>query len=171
MRSAFLGEIMAAAFDVVPHGWARCDGALLNVADYPDLFQLLGFTYGGDLVNTFALPDLRGRVIVDNNATTLLPGMAGGEATHVLTTAEMPAHSHNVQTCNSGGVFGSPSGNFLSGSSDASAASLYRPTGPDSTLNTATITNTGNNEAHENMPPYLVVNYFICIEWGCYPVP
>ncbi|MBS1914164.1 MAG: phage tail protein [Bacteroidetes bacterium] len=170
MRHAFLGEVIAAAFSVVPHGWAVCDGTLLNIADYPDLYQLLSTTYGGDGVTTFALPDLKGRVIVDSNAPTLPPGTSGGEAAHTLTVAEMPAHSHDVGTTNVGGAIATPGGMFLAASNDASAVAMYRPTSDGSTLNSATIATVGSGDPHENMQPYLVMNYFICINGGCYPV-
>ncbi|HVZ41985.1 MAG TPA: tail fiber protein [Candidatus Kapabacteria bacterium] len=170
MRHAFLGEVIAAAFSVVPHGWAACDGGLLNITDYPDLYQLLSTTYGGDGVTTFALPNLKGRVIVDGDSPTLPPGMSGGAATHALTTAEMPAHSHNVNTNNVSGALSNPSGLFLAASSDSSSVALYRPTSDGSTLNVATISTVGNGDPHENMQPYLVMNYFICISGGCYPV-
>ncbi len=167
MRTAFLGEVIAAAFSVVPHGWAACDGALLNIADYPDLYQLLSTTYGGDGITTFALPDLRGRVIVDNDSSGFLPGNTGGETVHTLTLAEMPVHSHLVNVTNVSGAIGTPNGNYLAASSDPTTTVFYRPTGDGSTLNTGTIANTGGSQPHENMPPYLVMNYFICIGGGC----
>lgn len=169
MRHAFLGELIAAAFGVTPHGWALCDGALLNIADYPDLFQLLGTAYGGDGTTTFALPDLRGRVIVDDNGTTLLRGNSGGAAAHTLTIGEMPAHSHDVNVTDVAGALVTPGGNFLAATSDPQVV-FYRPTSSGVTLHSDTIATTGGGAAHQNMQPYLVMNYFICIEGGCYPV-
>lgn len=169
MRHAFLGEVIAAAFSVTPHGWAVCDGALLNIADYPDLFQLLGITYGGDGTSTFALPDLRGRVIVDRNNAGLVPGNSGGAATHTLSVAEMPAHSHDVNVTDVSGALATPSGNFLAATSDTNVNS-YRPTSSGATLHPDSIAMTGGGGAHQNMQPYLVMSYFICIEGGCYPV-
>src|SRR4029077_9523368 len=96
----FLGEIRMFGGNFAPQGWATCDGQILPISQNTALFALLGTTYGGNGQTTFALPDLRGRVPVHVGQG---PGLANrdqgevaGEETHVLTTAEIPAHAHDI---------------------------------------------------------------------------
>src|SRR4051794_2003591 len=93
MADQIIGEIRAFGFNFAPLGWAKCEGQLLPISQNTALFSLLGTMYGGDGKTTFALPDVRGRVAIGISATHA-QGSAGGEETHTLTVAEMPAHTH-----------------------------------------------------------------------------
>ena len=93
MSEPFLGEIRAFGFGFAPRGWAACDGQILPIVQNQSLYSLLGTTYGGDGRTTFALPDLRGRVPIDAGPTHA-QGSTGGNETHVLQLAELPAHGH-----------------------------------------------------------------------------
>jgi len=103
MADPFLGEIRAFPFTFAPKGWALCNGQLMAISQNTALFSLLGTQYGGDGKSTFALPDLQGRVGINMGQGPGLSlysvGDSGGEETHTLTAAEMPAHSHAVNSC------------------------------------------------------------------------
>ena len=96
MAEPFLGEIRTFAFDFAPKGWAKCEGQLMPINQNQALFALLGTIYGGDGRVTFALPDLRGRVVVSASADHP-QGETGGEEAHALSVAELPAHSHRAK--------------------------------------------------------------------------
>src|SRR4051812_3235520 len=98
MADSFLGEIRTVAFNFTPEGWAACDGRMLSKDDYPDLFSLIGTTYGGDGQPMFALPDLQGRIPIAAGQGRGLSerklGEAGGQETVTLAEAELPQHTH-----------------------------------------------------------------------------
>ncbi len=162
MAEPFLGEVRMVGFDFAPRGWALCDGQLLPINQNQALFSLLGTVFGGDGNSTFALPDLRGRTPV--HADTEHPlGSASGEETHTLAPGEMPQHSHPVRAAAVTAGTPNPSGAMLATASNAiygSAKNLLNLV-PD------TVGATGG-QAHENMQPYLVVNFIIALS-GIYP--
>src|SRR5262245_52997972 len=98
MSEAFIGEIRMFAFPRIPTGWVLCNGSPLSIANYTPLYSVIGTTYGGDGVTTFAVPDLRGRVPIHQGQGTSLPpyqlGQLGGEDQHTLLNNELPIHSH-----------------------------------------------------------------------------
>lgn len=157
----FLGEIRLFPYAAgsAPVDWAPCDGRLLMRADYPQLFDLIGTTYGGDGVTTFAVPDLRGRVPVHRSPAYPL-GQGGGEAAHVLTSAELPAHSHVAQAAAVPGDNVSPNGRVWG---VQSAGVGYSET-PDVVMSAASVAPTGSAQAHENRPPFLVLNFCISLQ-------
>ena len=126
------------------------------------LFSLLGTTYGGDGVNNFALPDLRGRVPVHFDNTNPL-GKATGTATHTLTTAEIPAHTHMVRA--STAASSSPN---LTGNVWALENNAFGPAATLAAMSDAAISKTGGSQPHENMQPYLAVSFYIATQ-GLYP--
>ena len=138
----------------VPAGWLLADGRVLNIADYPVLSAVLGTRYGGNGATTFGIPDLRGRVAFGQLAGTFgTVGATGGEETHTLTESEMPRHVHNTDTglVNAYGA-GTPT------------PAAYSAGGLGFAYNTAYATSfTGGGGAHNNLPPYIVVNYLIKI--------
>jgi microcystin-dependent protein len=164
MAEPFLAEIRVVSFNFPPKGWALCNGQLLPINQNQALFSLLGTTYGGDGRTTFALPNLQGRVPIQTGGGFAL-GQSGGEAGHVLTVAEIPAHSHSVAAASGAGTAQSPQGNFWAsiGMFDA-----YSDATPDSTLNPGAIATTGANQPHDNMPPFLVLNFVIALQ-GIFP--
>lgn len=162
MSDPYLGEIKIVPWNFPPKAWALCNGALLSIAQNQALFSILGTTYGGDGVSTFALPDLRGRTPVHVGNGIVL-GERAGEATHVLTVGEMPAHRHLPGGSTANDSASSPAGNVTG----AAPANPYA-TSANATMLPATLVSTGGGQAHENMSPYLVVNFIIALQ-GIYP--
>ena len=179
-----IGEVRATSFAFAPQGWRKCNGELLAPSDFPELFALIGTTYGGDGVDTFALPNLCGRIPLGYGATeglsTYSIGQTGGEETTQLTEDQLPAHNHNVVINNSGSV-GIPV-NGISGEEDtqdpsqgvlanigqdffsSSESGIYNGnTIPVSGLDIETVP-TGNGTSINNLPPYLALNYIIAVE-------
>ena len=170
MTDEFIGQIELFAADAVPHGWAKCDGSILQIATNTPLFALIGTTYGGDGITHFALPDLRGRVAI-GMSEDFAQGQKGGEEAHKLSVAEMPEHTHSLMadatstnTGNQpGGVLGQSSGNVTPGGPTFSA-NLYATGNPNAALNNAAIAPTGAAQAHENRMPSLALSYCICVD-------
>jgi microcystin-dependent protein len=167
MAEPFLGEIRLMSFVFAPKGWALCNGQLLPINQNQALFSLLGTVYGGNGTTTFALPDLRGRVPI-SFGTSLLGthtlGEVGGEATHTLSLAELPAHSHTVNGTNVAATTSTPQGNVLGAAPDqytTSATSLTY-------LAPASVATTGGTQAHENRQPFLTLNFCIALT-GIFP--
>ncbi|MCW2796405.1 tail fiber protein [Nocardioides sp.] len=164
MSEAFIGEIRMFGFDFVPRNWARCDGQILQIAQYQAIFSLLGTTYGGNGSSTFALPDLRRRgpvhFGVGNEARTL--GEVGGEENHTLTQAEIPAHLHVVSS-RPAATTDVPSGALWAGSPLTAFG-----TGANTTMAPSALGTAGQSQPHPNMPPYLVITFGICM-FGIFP--
>jgi microcystin-dependent protein len=162
MSTPFLGEIRIVAFNFAPRGWAFCNGQLLPINQNQALFSLLGTTYGGNGQTTFALPDLRGRVPfhVGNGFTQ---GQQGGEENHTLAIGELPAHTHPATGSSASANAVAPSGNLWGSLSSGGYAQA-----PDTTLNPASIAGVGGGQPHNNMAPYLVLNFAIALQ-GIFP--
>jgi microcystin-dependent protein len=161
MANPFLGEIKIVSFAFAPRNWALCDGQFLSIVQNQALFALLGTTYGGNGQTTFALPDLRARSPLHAGQSFLL-GEVGGENAHTLSSAEIPAHTHPVQAVSRPGTQQSAAGNYLAAHRGGYADA------PDNALNGGTLGNVGGNQAHPNMPPYLALNFVICLN-GIFP--
>jgi microcystin-dependent protein len=162
MSEPFLSEIRLMSFGFAPKGWALCNGQLLPINQNQALFSLLGTTFGGNGMTTFALPDLRGRTPLHmGNSHTL--GERGGEQGHTLTIAEVPVHTHVAQAAAADATVPIPTGNLL-----ANANNLYSPAQSLTSLIPGTVANTGGSQAHLNMQPYLVLNFCIALQ-GIFP--
>jgi len=163
MAEPFLAEIRIMSFIFPPKGWALCNGQFLPINQNQALFALLGTTYGGNGQTTFALPDLRGRVpIHTGNAHTL--GSAAGQAAHTLTIAELPTHLHTAgASITATGGNADPTNRFL-----GSANNVYAAPSNLTTMNPATITNTGGSQAHLNQQPFLTLSFCIALQ-GIFP--
>lgn len=165
----FLGQIMLVGFNFAPQGWAFCDGQLLPIAQNTALFSLLGTQYGGNGVNTFALPDLRGRVAMHKGQGPGLSfrsqGEVGGTESVTLLTTQMPAHAHTLFGTGEPGSSQSPSGLLAAETSEDSYAA-----GALAAMSASAIGQAGGNQPHPNMQPYLVMNYIIALQ-GIYPSP
>lgn len=163
----FLGEIRLFGFDFVPRGWAPCQGQIMSIQQNTALFALLGTTYGGNGRNTFALPDLRGRVPVGqgqgNGLSHRTHGDQGGQELVTLAEPNLPAHSHSVAASSSASTK-DPAGAVPG----ATAAEATYDARADVHMSAAMIATTGQNLAHENMQPYLALNYCIALE-GIFP--
>ena len=161
MADGYLSEIRMVGFTFPPKGWAFCDGSLLPIDQHRALFNLLGATFGGNGVTTFALPDLRGRVPVHRGQEIPL-GVRGGQHHHTLDNREVPGgHTHLAMASVANGETRTASGNAL-----AQARNLYRsPQGDDkgTTMDSVEVQSTGGMP-HENRQPYLAIAFCICIE-------
>ena len=167
MANPYLGEIRMFAGNFAIQGWAFCDGQILSIAQNQALFALLGTTYGGDGQMTFALPDLRGRVPVHQgalNGTPFTIGQSGGEEAVTLTTNQIPAHSHIPQAFASQGNQASPANNVWG----ATPLNLYSAANPGVSMSPAAVGQAGGSQPHENMIPFLAVNFIISL-FGIFP--
>jgi microcystin-dependent protein len=166
----YLGEIMMMACTFPPRNWALCNGQLLSIAQNQGLFALLGTTYGGNGQTTFALPDLRGRVVMHQGQGPGLSlrsmGEKAGEQAHALVVTEIPAHSHVARVSSAAGTVVAPS-NTVFPARNAGHVPQWGTTA-DAALGSGAMTAVGGSQAHETMQPYLVLNYVICIA-GVYP--
>src|SRR3954447_17897159 len=165
MAEPFLSEIRIMSFSFAPKGWALCNGQLLPINQNQALFSLLGTTFGGDGRVNFGLPDLRGRVPLHvGDGHTL--GELGGEQAHTLSVAELPTHNHTVKasTAATGGV-PDPTGAFLGGGNNVYASGALT-----ATLRPDALTNVGGSQPHQNMQPFLTLNFCIALQ-GIFPSP
>jgi microcystin-dependent protein len=158
----FLSEILIVSFNFPPKGWALCNGQLLPINQNQALFALLGTTYGGNGQTTFALPDLRGRVPIHvGNGHSL--GEKAGSTSVTLTQQQLPQHLHVLNATNSGGDTVVAAGNYL-----ASFSNGYGPPAALTTMSSAAVTSVGGSQAHNNMMPYLTLNFIIALQ-GIFP--
>ena len=170
MSEPFIGEIRMVGFNFAPRNWAFCNGQLLAIQQNTALFSLLGTTYGGNGVTTFALPNMQSRVpIHQGQGPGLSPyviGQAGGTETVQLITANLPSHNHALAASSGAATSLTPAGNYLGVVSRATTPP-YATTG-GATMNAAAIGNTGSGTAHANLQPYLCVNFIIATA-GIFP--
>lgn len=169
---SFIGQLALVAFNFAPQNWALCNGQTLPISQYQALFSLLGTSYGGDGVTTFALPDLQGRVPIHaGTGAGLSPysvGQKGGVESVSLNVTQMPAHTHQINTYDNATtppVEKSPTGNILGGPTKFAS---YATEAPNSTLSANSVTPQGGSTPHTNLQPFLVLNWVICLN-GIYP--
>ena len=161
MAEPFLSEIRLFSFNFAPKGWALAAGQLLPINQNQALFSLLGTTYGGNGTTNFALPDLRGRVPMHTGQGHDL-GKNSGSTTVTLSIAEMAQHTHTMNAVNDT--------NTGTGQNDAllGAAPIYGAPANLVAMNNSSITSTGASQPHENMQPFLTLNYCIALQ-GIFP--
>jgi len=171
VSQSYVGEIRMFGGTFAPSGWALCNGQLLSIADYSTLFQLIGTTYGGDGQTTYGLPNLQSRVPIHqgtNSFGTYVIGAAAGEESVTVDQSQIPTHTHTLAaaaiegsqtglTSPAGNVWGPWSGEQYASSITAAA-----------TMQPVAIGNTGGNQPHDNMIPFLVVNFIISL-FGVFP--
>lgn len=165
MAEPFLGEVKIFSGTYPPKGWADCNGQLLPINQYQALFALLGTTFGGDGRSTFALPNLITRVPV-HAGPGFLVGQAGGEQSHSLTLAELPAHAHAAAASSAPGNTPNPAGNVLA---SPSAAQLYDAGNSGLTaFLAASLGSVGGSQSHSNLQPFLTLRFCIALQ-GIFP--
>ena len=170
MSQPYVGEIRMFGGNFAPAGWQFCEGQLLPISEFETLFNLIGTTYGGDGQSTFALPDLRGRLPVHAGAGYVLAQSSGVE-TVTLTTQQLPSHGHTpiaivpaaappaINATNP-----TPSANLPA----LGASRVYGTTAPTALLNAVSVVGDGGSQPHDNMMPYLCVNFIISL-FGVFP--
>ncbi|KAB7731171.1 phage tail protein [Rudanella paleaurantiibacter] len=167
----YLAQIIMFAGNFAPRGWAFCQGQILAITQNTALFSLIGTTYGGNGQTTFGLPDLRGRAPIGVGQGPGLPninwGGQGGAPTHTLISTEMPAHNHSLNASSQAGNTAAPANAFLAatGSLDPEYRSTLDSAVP---LGTNSMSVVGGSQPHNNMQPYLGMNFIICTT-GIYP--
>lgn len=155
---------MMVGFNFAPKGWALCNGQLLAISQNQALFSILGTTYGGNGTNNFALPNLQGSFPLHWSSTFPLGGRAG-EIAHTLLASEMPIHNHFPVATSATADNASPSGAFWA----SAGRQVYAPsTVASGLMSPSALATTGSNQPHNNMPPYLVINFVIALQ-GIFP--
>jgi microcystin-dependent protein len=153
------------AGNFAPAGWMFCDGQLLPISENETLFQLIGTTYGGDGESTFALPNLQSRIPIHQGAGFILAETTGTESV-TLTVQQIPIHTHTLIAAKSNGTATNPGGNVLAGS--VSSVQPYVEDQASLNTNNNNITPVGGSQPHENLQPYLCINYIISL-FGLFP--
>ena len=163
MSEPFLSEIKLISWNFAPKGWAFCNGQLMPINQNQGLFSLLGTTYGGDGRVNYGLPDLRGRVPIHMGSGHTL-GERGGEQAHTLSISELPTHVHVLNATSAPADTNTPTNNTFLGAVNngySGAANLVA-------LAPSEIGNQGGSQPHENMQPYLTLNFIIALQ-GIFP--
>jgi microcystin-dependent protein len=171
MGEQYVGEIRVFAGNYAPRGWLSCDGATLQIPMYQALFAVIGVQYGGDGVRTFQLPDLRARVAMGMgagpNLTARVMGRSGGEASVTLLASEMPNHTH-TPNCQSLTNQTTPAGAVWASTPPRSGAKMYADA-VDTPMSPLAASPSGGDQPHNNLQPYLALNFIIAVE-GVFPV-
>jgi microcystin-dependent protein len=172
MADQFVGEIRIFPFNFAPTGWALCNGQLLPISQNTALFSLLGTYYGGNGTSTFGLPNLQGNVPVDYGQGAGLSlyniGQTGGSQTVTLLQTQMPSHSHGVHAfASAGGQNPGPTTTWSELTQRGQNA--YTPSSAQNvSMNAAALSVTGGGQPHNNLQPYLTLNFCIALQ-GIYP--
>jgi microcystin-dependent protein len=170
MAQPYIGEIRMFAGNFAPAGWAMCDGQLLSINEYDTLFNLIGTTYGGDGQNTFAVPDMRGRLPIHMGTgagSQYQIGQNGGVEQVTLTTTQLPAHTHPLLGAKSSANKRNPKGALFAFPKDFLCNASAGPLNP---MDSSSISQAGGSQPHTNVQPYLCINFIISL-FGIYPSP
>src|SRR5262245_22459981 len=166
MSEPFVGEIRIYPYNFAPRGWAFCQGQILAIAQNTALFSLFGTTYGGNGTTTYGLPNLQGRVAVHVGQGPGLSsydlGQLGGSETVTLTSQQMGSHSHPANCLNANGNQYQPQGGVWA--VDAAQGKQYGATKAAGTMAANIIGPNGSNQGHNNIQPYLTLNYCVALQ-------
>ena len=165
MAEPFLSEIRIMSFGFPPKGWALCNGQLLPINQNQALFSLLGTTYGGDGRVNFALPNLQGQAPIHMGAGQTL-GERGGEQGHTLSISEIPTHTHSMNASTAQASTNVPANNTVLSASNPQ--SVYGQAANLVGMAPSAIGNVGGDQSHQNMQPFLVLNFAIALQ-GIFP--
>jgi microcystin-dependent protein len=163
MSEPYVGEIRMVGFNFAPNGWALCNGQLLAISENTTLFTLIGTTYGGDGQNTFGLPNLQGRIPF-HQGNSFVMGQIAGTETATLVTNQLPAHTHALAASSAAGTQPAPTGGYWAQSTLAE----YSTEAAAHTMAPTAVGSTGGSQPHDNMPPFLVINFVISL-FGIFP--
>jgi microcystin-dependent protein len=167
MSTPYIGEVRLVGFNFPPVDWATCNGALQSISENSTLFNLIGTTYGGDGQQTFALPNLQSRIPIhqgSNGVSTYIMGQQGGLETVTVNVNQFPSHTHSLLASSANAPNNLPDNNVLGGGVTAYSAGT-----PTEVLNNATIGYSGGgSQPHNNLQPFLVLNWIIAL-YGVYP--
>lgn len=169
---AYMGEIRTFAGNFAPVGWLPCDGRLLSISEYDTLYALIGTTYGGDGVNTFALPDLQGRAPMHRKQGTYPMGQKAGDEAVTLTPTQLPVHTHAAAATNMAGTADTPTGMLWAspvpdGNPPPPVPKVYSAS-TDGTMHPQAVQPQGGSQPHDNMMPFLAVTFIINVQ-GLFP--
>jgi microcystin-dependent protein len=171
MSEPFIAEIRIFGFNFAPRGWASCNGQILPIAQNTALFSLLGTMYGGNGQTTFALPNLQGRAAMPwgqgPGLTNRVLGEIGGEQNVTLIQTEMPAHNHPVGSDSAAGGNADPT-NGMWAATGRGRPLPYSSNAPNTLMSGQALATAGANQPHNNMPPYLTLNFCIALQ-GIFP--
>ncbi|HTW81576.1 MAG TPA: tail fiber protein [Terracidiphilus sp.] len=162
MSQPYVGEIRIFAGNFAPAGWMLCQGQMLAISQYDTLFNLIGTTYGGDGQSTFAVPSLASRVPIHQGAGFVM-GQNGGAETVTLNVNQVPSHTHTVMATTNSNSASLPNGNLL-----AMGPDIYDQNVPGTATMAATISSVGGSQPHDNLQPYLALNFILSL-FGIYP--
>jgi microcystin-dependent protein len=176
MSEPYVGEIRMAGFNFAPVGWAFCNGQLLAISQNPVLFTLIGTTYGGDGQSTFALPNLQGRIPINQGQgpglSPYVIGQLAGSETVTLVAAQLPQHGHSLQANADAASTANPTGDYLAQARIPSLPSggvpVYAPASAAAAMNAGAIAPSGASQPHDNMMPFQCVNFIISL-FGVFP--
>jgi len=171
MAQPYVGEIRMFGGNFAPNGWMFCEGQTLPISENEVLFQLIGTTYGGDGESTFNLPNLASRVPIHmgtgSEGITYQIGEAAGVESVTLTTQQIPSHTHAMSASTNVSQDTSPQNKVLG---QSGSALMYIQDTPDTAMNSSSIMPMGGSQPHENMQPFLCINFIISL-FGVYPSP
>jgi len=167
MSTAYVGEVRLVGFTFAPVGWALCNGQLVPISENSTLFNLIGTTYGGDGVQTFALPNLQGRTPVHQGTlaggSSYVMGQTGGLESVTLTIGQYPTHTHALLGSSNNASGNNPANNAVGG-----GLKVYMNEAPATAMNSSMVGLSGGNQPHDNVQPYQVLNWIISL-FGVYP--
>ncbi len=169
MSDPFVAEIRIVGFNFAPRGWAFCEGQLLPLSQNTALFSLLGTIYGGNGKSNFALPDFQGCAPIQHGQGPGLSdyfiGETGGAETVTLLESEIPNHRHAYQASDNVGERNNPAGNLYS---IPDSGRIYAAPSNLAPMSANSLAPAGGDQPHNNMPPYLVLNFIIALQ-GIFP--
>jgi len=172
MSTPYLGEIRLFSYTFAPVGWQLCDGSLLNISDNEALYTLIGTTFGGDGVNTFAVPDLRGRVPLHwgpgNGLSPRVMGQLDGSESVTLTSAQLPTHTHSFAATSAIASINSPGNTAELGGLGTDTMYTSVISGNSVSPSSAMISQIGGSQPHENLMPTLTASFCIAVN-GIFP--
>jgi microcystin-dependent protein len=173
MSSPFVAEIRIFGCNFAPTGWAQCNGQLMPISQNTALFSLLGTSYGGDGKSTFALPNMQGNAPMHagqnpGGLSQRFLGEESGSPFVTLLATEMPVHSHTVKASSAAATAADPGGNFWAQAVGDQGGYPYYAANATTQMNPACFTTAGSSLPHNNMHPYLVLNFCIALQ-GVFP--